>query len=209
MRIQRERAIEAALSLLDEEGIEGVTMRKLAQRLEVQAPSLYWHFANKQALFDGMADALVEDVARTVEPSAPWDEVLRDVSAQFRRALNSRRDGARVFAGTYVVTENVLRMSEAMMGALRREGASPRVAAWGCFSLVYYVLGFTVEEQGQDPRSNPEASRLHERRAHFAAFGPGRFPHVLAALDDIFDTDMEARFSFGLERLIAGLRADL
>ncbi|MBM7116844.1 TetR/AcrR family transcriptional regulator C-terminal domain-containing protein [Archangium primigenium] len=209
MRIQRERAVQAALALLDEEGIEGVTMRKLAQRLEVQAPSLYWHFASKQALLDGMADALLEDVARGVDPKAPWDAVVRDVTAQLRQALRSRRDGARVFAGTYVVTENVLRVSEAMMGALRRAGASSRVAAWGSFSLVYYVLGFTLEEQGLDPRSNPEASRFHERREHFAAFPPGQFPHVLAALADIFDEDLEARFAFGLERLVTGLRADL
>ncbi|OJH36970.1 TetR/AcrR family transcriptional regulator C-terminal domain-containing protein [Cystobacter ferrugineus] len=209
MRIQRERVVREALVLLDEAGIEGVTMRKLAQRLEIQAPSLYWHFANKQALLDGMADALVDPVARDVEPGLPWDEVLRRVATELRRALLSRRDGARVFAGTYIVTENILRVSEAQMGALRRAGASSRVAAWGSFSLVYYVIGFSMEEQALDPRFNPEPVDLPRSRARFASFPEERFPHVLAALDDIFDTDLDTRFAFGLERLITGLRADL
>ena len=209
MRIQREKVVQAALSLLDEEGIEGVTMRKLAQRLKVQAPSFYWHFANKQALLDGMADALVESVARSVDPEAPWDEVLRGVAAELRQALRSRRDGARVFAGTYVVTENVLRVSEAMIGALRRAGASSRVAAWGSFSLVHYVLGFTMEEQGLEPRSGIDAAEFALRRERFTTLAPTHFPHVFEALADIFDEDLDARFVFGLERLITGLRADL
>jgi TetR/AcrR family transcriptional regulator, tetracycline repressor protein len=209
MRIQREQVVRAALSLLDEAGIEGVTMRQLAQRLNIQAPSLYWHFANKQALLDGMADALLEPVARDVDVSAPWDEVLQRVAGELRRALLSRRDGARVFAGTYVVTENILRVSEALMGALRRAGASSRVAAWGCFSIVYYVLGFTLEEQPLDPRFNSQSVDPSRGRAQFSSFPPERFPHVLSALADIFDTDFDTRFLFGLERLIRGLKADL
>ncbi|MET0404130.1 MAG: TetR/AcrR family transcriptional regulator C-terminal domain-containing protein [Cystobacter sp.] len=209
MGIQREQVVRAALELLDEGGMEGVTMRKLAQRLNIQAPSLYWHFANKQALLDGMADALVEPVAREVDASAPWDEVLRSVALELRRALLSRRDGARVFAGTYVVTENVLRVSEALIGALRTAGASSRVAAWGSFSLLHYVLGFTTEEQPFDPRFKPGPLDDPQLLARFQAFPRERFPHVLSSLADLLDPDFDTRFLFGLERFITGLRADL
>jgi TetR/AcrR family tetracycline transcriptional repressor len=56
--IQQEVIVRAALTLLDEVGLEGLTMRRLATALKIQAPSLYWHFPNKQALLDGMADAI-------------------------------------------------------------------------------------------------------------------------------------------------------
>ena len=74
--------------------------RKLAQALNIQAPSLYWHFNAKQALIDGMADALVENVARHCPSDQTWDEQVRHLALEFRQALLQRRDGARVFAGT-------------------------------------------------------------------------------------------------------------
>ena len=64
MRIQREQVVAAAWALLDEAGLEGLTMRVLAKALSIQAPSLYWHFPGKQALLDAMADTLIHDVAR-------------------------------------------------------------------------------------------------------------------------------------------------
>ncbi|EYF01410.1 TetR/AcrR family transcriptional regulator C-terminal domain-containing protein [Chondromyces apiculatus] len=209
MRIQKDQVVQAALSLLDEAGIEGVTMRKLAQKLNIQAPSLYWHFASKTALLDGMADALITPVARAVKSRARWENVVTAVASELRGALLSRRDGARVFAGTYIVTENVLRVSEAMMGALRKAGAGERTAAWGCFSILHYVIGFTMEEQALDPRSNPEPVDLSKRRAHFSTFSPAAYPNVYAVLDDIFEEDLDARFLFGLNALLAGLKASL
>ncbi|SET76436.1 TetR/AcrR family transcriptional regulator C-terminal domain-containing protein [Stigmatella erecta] len=204
MRIQRDQVVQAALKLLDEAGLEGVTMRKLAQRLNIQAPSLYWHFASKQALLEGMADALIAPVARTVAPQARWEEVATTVATELRRALTARRDGAQVFAGIYAVTENVLRVSDVLMGALRGAGASSQSASWGCFSLLYYVLGFAMEEQALDPRWNPDGVGLPQRREEFAAFAP-RFPHVLATLEATLDPDLEARFAFGLRCLLTGL----
>ncbi|AKT38832.1 TetR/AcrR family transcriptional regulator C-terminal domain-containing protein [Chondromyces crocatus] len=209
MRIQKDQIVQAALTLLDEEGIEGVTMRKLAQKLNIQAPSLYWHFPNKLSLVEGLADALIEPVGRTVKPRVKWETTLTTLACELRRALLARRDGARVFAGTYMVTENVLRVSEVAMAALRKGGASNRVAAWGTFALFHYVIGFTVEEQALDPRSNPDLGDLSRRRAEFQTFSPASFPTVLDALDDIFDEDHEARFLFGLKSFIAGVKSNL
>ena len=121
-RIERAKVIGTALALLDQYGIEGLTMRKLAQALQIQAPSLYWHFESKQSLIDGMADALVNAVARDLPEAQPWEERVRQIAVELRLALLQHRDGARVFAGTYIVTDNVLRTSEAMIPpSCRRE----------------------------------------------------------------------------------------
>src|SRR5690606_3004815 len=97
-KIQRDHVIRTALNLLDQDGLEGLTMRKLAQALQVQAPSLYWHFNSKQALIDGMADALVDSVARSFPDGQNWDARVRQVAGELRQALLRHRDGARVFA---------------------------------------------------------------------------------------------------------------
>ena len=90
-RIQREHIIQTALDLLDQEGLEGLTLRKLAQALNIQAPSLYWHFNAKQALIDGMADALVENVARHSPSNQAWDEQVRHLGLEFQFAIDDRQ----------------------------------------------------------------------------------------------------------------------
>lgn len=202
MRIQRDQIIATALVLLEENGLDGLTMRALAQALQVQAPSLYWHFPNKKALIDGMADALVEGVAREPVDGLPWQDAIRLVGEQLRQGLLAHRDGARVYAGTYVTSENTLRMGDAMVGPLLRAGASHELAAWGSFSMMYYVLGFVMEEQALGPDQHVD---LAGNQADLLAMSKERFPSVFACAGTLFDTDLEERFALGLDIFIAGL----
>jgi len=200
-KIQREQVIEAALALLDREGLEGLTLRKLAQALQIQAPSLYWHFESKQVLIDGMADALVHDVARHFPERQTWEERVRWIAAELRRALLQRRDGARVFAGTYVVTDNVLRTSEALISAFVQSGADAQLAATYSFSVTYYVLGFVMEEQALGPGS---ALDLVSRKQAFVELAKEKYPNNWIARDAIFSEDFDSRFAVGLDLLITG-----
>ncbi|MDZ5633130.1 TetR/AcrR family transcriptional regulator C-terminal domain-containing protein [Janthinobacterium sp. GMG1] len=205
MKIQREAVVARALELLDEVGIEGLTMRRLADAMGIKAASLYWHFANKQALLDGMADVLIEDVARNVDEGADWDARLRQVAAQMRAALSARRDGVRVFGGTYVISENVFRVAEALIGPMRAAGASEKLASWSAFTLLYYVLGFVMEAQGAGPGS-AAMNALSSRRADFTAMAADNYPHVLASMDAIFNADIDDRFDAGLDLIMIGLQ---
>lgn len=202
MRLQRDQIIATALVLLDENGLDGLTMRALAQALQVQAPSLYWHFPNKKALIDGMADALVESVARNPTEGMPWQECVRTVGQELRRGLLSHRDGARVYGGTYVTSDNTLRVGEAMVGPLLRAGASPKLAAWGSFSMMYYVLGFVMEEQALGPGTGIDAV---ENQDELLEKTKQQFPSVFACAEALFNTDFEERFALGLDVIVAGL----
>lgn len=206
MGISREVVIATALDLLDEVGLDGLTMRRLGDALDIKAASLYWHFANKQVLMDGMADALMAGVALPVDAAAPspWRTAVAATARAVRAALLARRDGARVFAGTYVVTDNVLRVAESMIGPLRDAGAATRVAGWGAFSILYYVLGFVMEEQALDPSAASQVE-VAGRRAPFEELAAQRYPHVLAVMDDLFDLDFNARFEAGLDLILTGL----
>lgn len=209
MGIQKEQVVAKALELLDETGLDGLTMRRLADALEVKAASLYWHFASKQVLLDAMADALVAEVA--VQPTTAaqsWRERLMAVAVEMRGALQSRRDGARVFAGTYVTTPNVMRVGEMMMAPLREAGADTRLASWGAFSVLYFVLGFVMEESGLAPDAIP-AAELEQRTTSFLVHALTMFPHLHAARQDIFNPDFDSRFQFGLDLMLDGLAARL
>ena len=205
--IQQEVIVRAALTLLDEVGLEGLTMRRLATALKIQAPSLYWHFPNKQALLDGMADAIFGAVSLPRNRKGKtWDERLKAVFRAIRRAFLSHRDGARVFAGTYVPDRQRASNRRSHDGANAGSWRFAKAFIRRSLSLVYYVLGFTMEEQGLDPRTGGPLD-LANRQAEFANLAAMKYPSIHAALHRMFDNDLDDRFEAGLDLLINGLKA--
>ncbi|MDC0682819.1 TetR/AcrR family transcriptional regulator C-terminal domain-containing protein [Sorangium atrum] len=208
MRLRREQVVATALRLLNDVGLDALTMRRLGQELEVQAATLYWHIKNKEELLDAMAEAMLAGCAESVPVALSGMERAADMGERLRRALLAHRDGARVFAGTYVAQDNTLRVSEVLIGALSDAGLSPRAAAWGCWSIVYYVIGFALEEQALVVR--PGADRGKADPALFReAVERGAYPHLAAALPHLLSADTDARFRYGLELILKGLEAEL
>ena len=154
-----------------------------------------------------MADALFGAVSlpRRVKGQT-WDNRLKAIVRAIRRALLTHRDGARVFAGTYVPTDNVLRVADAMMALMQEAGASPKLSSDGAFSLVYYALGFTMEEQDLDPRRGGPLD-IADRQAKLANLAASKYPSIHAALHRLFDTNLDDRFEEGLDFFILGLKA--
>ena len=202
--IARDHIVAAAFKLLDEAGMEGVTLRKVACMLGIRAPSLYWHFKSKQALVDAMADAMIVDVARDIPDGQPWRQTLLQVAREFRTAFKARRDGARVYAGTFLATENVLRVGETCIAALVGAGASVRVAATAPMDLVYYTMGFVIEEQ-----SWPGDGSMEALGESFMALAEARFPHCWSAREVWSEVDFDARFEQGLGLMLDGIEQRL
>lgn len=203
MAIEKRTIVSTALSLLDDVGSDGLTMRVLAKALNVQAPTLYWHFPSKQDLLDQMADAMIAPVVGMVDVTVEPDEVLRTLAKALRATLLSRRDGARVYAGTYVMGENVLAVADIALAALHRKGLVGSAAADAMFNLIYYVLGFTIEEQGFSNRWSE--SNIPLIRSRFLDAMSGRFPALARSLDAVLAGDFDGRFERGLAGFLAGL----
>ena len=202
--IARDQIVEAAFQILDEAGLEGVTLRKVACSLGIRAPSLYWHFKSKQALIDAMADAMIAEVARIIPHGQPWRQTLLQIAREFRVAFKARRDGARVYAGTFLATENVLRVGEASIAALVNAGAPACFAATTAMDLVYYAMGFVIEEQSWPGDGSMEA--LGEA---FMALAEQRFPHCWAAREVWREVDFDTRFEQGLGLMLDGIELRL
>ena len=118
--LDRQTVVCAALRLLDRVGIEGLTVRKLAAELGVQAPALYWHFKSKQQLLDEMAStAFIDAVREYGMPSteANWEEWTLEFGKLLRKMLLRYRDGARMLSGRYLTDSGIF---ETMETALRK-----------------------------------------------------------------------------------------
>lgn len=194
----------SALRLLDEVGLDGLTLRRLAAELGVQAPALYWHFKNKQQLLDAMAAAMaVEHEGRPVltDPGL-WREWVADNARRDRAMLNSRRDGARLAAGTRPSPE-MFALVERAVEALERAGFTGVDAARGLFAVSGYVAGFVLEEQADRTRRGVDESMPD--MAEFQA----RYPRLMAALAAAGDPQGEESFEAGLALLLDGMRLRL
>jgi TetR/AcrR family transcriptional regulator, tetracycline repressor protein len=142
--------VQAALDLLDEAGMDGLTVRALAARLGVQAPALYWHVRSKQALLDEMATQIwrqIGDMMAGLPADLPWREVMRTYAATVRAELIGHRDGAKAFSGTTLTDPDVVRRQEVTFSRLVRQGFTLLNATRGLVLLHDFTIGFCVEEQ--------------------------------------------------------------
>ncbi|MCQ9131843.1 TetR/AcrR family transcriptional regulator C-terminal domain-containing protein [Streptomyces hilarionis] len=209
MKINSGVIARAALGLLDDVGLDGLTMRLVAQDLGVRAPTLYWHIKNKQELLDAMATLVYVEAAERLESpheGASWEDWLADWARQLRQAMLSHRDGARVLAGTYVNHPAVHRAVELNLRTLRDAGFTLTEAARGVAAVLHFTIGCTIEEQAHTSAAygddNPYAP---ERLARM--IDAERFPLATEASSELLGVDGDIGFESGLRLLVLGLRA--
>ncbi|MGW7519793.1 TetR/AcrR family transcriptional regulator [Streptomyces sp. NPDC054796] len=206
-RLDRARTLQTALDLLNESGLDTLTMRRLADAVGAQAGALYRYFATKQDLLTAMAERMVEGVGAAAGPTGDgdWSEGVAHMARALRAALLAHRDGARVYAGTHSTGPNTLGFADSLVGVLREAGFDDGEAARALYAVVNFTVGHTLEEQaalqpeGEGPPA--DAGGLHD------AVVAGAYPHLSATLPVLTSTDFTAHFEFGLRLLLDGLRA--
>lgn len=199
--------VQAALDLLDGVGLDGLSMRRLAERLDIKAASLYWHVRDKGHLLALLAEAICAPM-RAPDPGLGWREQLAWMAHQGRRTLQAHRDAARVLAASGPPSgPNRLRLVETLFATLLRAGFSPGEAAYAGFLANDYVTLFVIEEgnlAAQEQELGSEAARNW-----LAALPPDEYPSVLAVADHLASADADERFQFGLDVLLDGLEVRL
>jgi TetR/AcrR family transcriptional regulator, tetracycline repressor protein len=210
--LDRDRVVRAALELLDEVGLEGLSMRRLADRLGVQAASVYWHVRDKEELLDLVFDRVIGEIEVPEPNPSRWREQLAEVAHKTRRVTNSHRDIAWVQLGRFPIGPNALTFSEGMLAILRAGGLSDRTSAYAGQLIPLYVSAFALEEGlGLRSPGGDEASPedvLDMIRGYFASLPVERFPNLVALAADITGGDPDERFEFGLELLLDGLERE-
>lgn len=208
MALDRDVIVRTALRLLNEVGLEDLSLRRIARELGVQAPALYWHFRNKQALLDEMAATVLADTWPTLLPAAatlPWQGWLRAYALGLRQLLLAYRDGARMFSGTYLTEPALFAPMEQALATLTAYGFRPAEAVPILNTLYAYAVGFTIEEQAVFPSPGQRDPR-YEPAARAERVDAARFPLVHATGAMVL-TDYPARYAAGVELIIAGVAA--
>jgi len=156
--------IEAGLKLLDEVGLDGLTVRRLATELGVQSPALYWHIRTKQELLDGMANAIILRAGMgPPRPGESWQEWLARRARSYRASLLASRDGARVVSAA-VRGGDAVRHFEQELAAMVERGFTPVQALRTITALSHYINGHVLQEQAvvaaAGSGDHPELSEL-------------------------------------------------
>ncbi|MFF0573708.1 TetR/AcrR family transcriptional regulator C-terminal domain-containing protein [Streptosporangium saharense] len=210
MKITTEQVARTSLRLLNEVGLDGLTMRLVARELGVQAPALYWHVKNKQELLDVMTGIVLAESTEGLELPGRhtlWDEWLTGRFRLLRRTMLRYRDGARMMAGTHVTDPAIFRMTELALRTMREAGFPLEVAARAFPTLLHYTVGFTIEEQARTGLAYGEADNPYQEGRLAPTLDPERFPLTTQALGGLFDADGDAGFEYGLRIIIDGMRA--
>ncbi|NED83858.1 TetR family transcriptional regulator [Streptomyces sp. SID11233] len=205
-KIDRSRVADTALRLLNEVGLDGLSLRAIAGELDVKAPALYWHFKDKQALLDEMATVMYR---RMLDEDLPgptprgWQEQLVAYNGGLRRALLRYRDGAKVYGGAKFTGTDHADGLEGHLRTMVDAGFELWQAVRAGTTAYSYTMGFVSEEQGVRPMPDQqrEGFDVTERAERLA-----RYPLAAAAGSEIF-ANYDERFEDGLRLIIAGIEA--
>jgi TetR/AcrR family tetracycline transcriptional repressor len=204
----------AGLAMVERDGLDGLSMRRLADDLGVQAASLYWHVQSKDHLLDLMAGELFSTLKLPAAvpvpaPGGGWRGGLRDLSAAYYRFLLSHRDAGRIVAGRFVLIGHLARHLEPFAGLLRRGGCADTDIAYGLYAIVIYIQAFVLQQQtpltGDSAAGAAELDALARIREGLSHLPQDKFPVTTALAEPLTRPDIERRFFFGLDLLIDGL----
>ena len=205
--LTRAHMVTSALELMDETGLEGLTMRRLADTLGVKSASLYWHVRDKEELLNLMADAICSEI-RPPEGSDDWRQRLEALAREYRRVLKTHRDAALLLATTLPVGPYRLRLAETHLATLLDAGFTAEVTARASLLFVDYVTNFVVEEDRAEAIAAAFQTDSDDPDAvsdWFAALPVDQYPSLVALAPLLTNPNTEARFEFGMTTLLNGL----
>jgi AcrR family transcriptional regulator len=203
-RYSREQIARAALDLVDADGMEALTMQRLAERLGAGTMTLYGYFRSRDELLDAIVDAAVEgvDLPRS---TGTWREQLRETVLAVGRALTEHPAVVEIRVRRPILRPDALQFAERVIGLLREAGFDAEEAASGFRAIFTYTFGFAAlspERTSGDAR--------HLATAVAASLEAERFPNLVETRREWTEAMAgAAQFDYGLDRLLDGLEARL
>lgn len=199
--LSRDRILGTALAIVDREGLDAISMRRVGEELGVEAMSLYNHVPNKAAILDGIFETVLTELP-AAKRSASWQAALRDRACALRSILRAHPNALPLFATRPAVTPASMAHVEQVLDILRTAGFTADDALSGLQVVVAFVVGHTVaayapRRPGDD--SHPAYERLSEEQ----------FPRVRETARLLAAHDLDNEFDFGLDAMLTGLETRL
>lgn len=197
--LSRARVLQTALALIDREGLDALSMRRVGEELGVEAMSLYNHVPNKAALLDGVFEQVLSELPPT-RPSRSPKLALQRRALELRSVLRAHPRVLPLFATRSAVTPTSFEHVESVLQTLHALGFSTERALSALNVLVAYVVGHSIASYATEPPDQRSA-------ADYARLDPEKFPRVSEAARYLPTRDAEREFEFGLDALVEGIAA--
>jgi TetR/AcrR family tetracycline transcriptional repressor len=208
--LDRQLIVRTALELLDEVGLDNLTMRTLADRLNVKAASLYRHVRDKDELLALLGDEISGEIPLPRE-GGNWRTQLVEAAWNVRRGLLAHRDAARVLANTPPVGPQRLRHIDALLRILRTAGLKKQDAARAGYHLNNFVTEFAADEARfaafADRPGVTRRKMLNEARRQFKSLPADQYPTLVELAEHITEDDQDGLFQFGVDMCLRGIDA--
>jgi AcrR family transcriptional regulator len=198
--------VQAALHIIDRDGLDGLSMRKLGTHLGVDPMAIYYYFPNKQAVLDGIMEAVMSEIKIPDILGPSWVEDLRTLLREFRRVLQAHRHALPVVTSHPMRTPAGLRLAEATLRILRSAGFSPQEAVDAVVNLGPFVMGHVLtegrEHSGKEPSHSPT-----EIMTSVSQLSTDQYPVLQEVLQSGVAYDPDVQFEHGLDLFLLGLQA--
>lgn len=208
--LSEEVIVDAALEILRAEGLDAVTMRRVASELDTGPASLYVYIRGR----DELREAMLDRVSATIQLEQPdpgrWREQVRSLLSRVLHALEAHPGLAQVAVANIPTGEHAMDFAENLMAVLLAGGVDPRDAAWACDVLPLIVTATAVETAAHQARGRTEASQqeiVDELTRTLEAMPPDRYPQLTAHIAELTSGEGDDRFAFAIDTFLDGLVA--
>jgi AcrR family transcriptional regulator len=212
MQLSRERIISAAVELIEREGVDALSMRRIAAQLGSGVMSLYNHIPGKEALLDGVAEQVMSGIDFSTDPDASWEDQVRSQARAFRQMARTYPRCTMVVVSRPATSATELRPIEHALATLRGAGFGSEDAIKVVRTFVAYVAGSLLREVGVAPGLVPQRPLSQDQAVLQAdrpiGLDPADFPQVTSMSEELLHRDHDADFEFGLDLLVRSV-ADL
>jgi AcrR family transcriptional regulator len=208
--ITREAIVQTAIRVLDQEGLDALSMRRIAEQLDTGAASLYWHVGSKDGLLDLIFDQVIGEVEVPRPEPQRWQEQLKEVARATRAVILRHRDIVRISIGRIPMGPNGLRVADGLFGILRSGGIPDPLAVTAQRLLFAIINGFTLDETtelGVEIEGPPDQQTADAARAYIAELPPKRFPNLIAVAEHFGYADNDQSFELLIDVFVDGLAA--
>jgi AcrR family transcriptional regulator len=203
--ITRAAIVETAMQLLDKDGLDELSMRRVADELDTGAASLYWHVGSKDGLLDLIFDRVIGEIRIPDPEPHRWQEQVKEIARAQRATILAHRDIVRISIGRIPMGPNALQLSERVLAIFRSGGLPDQYAVQGHHLLISVINGFTLDETGGGEAITAEMGQM--ARDFIAALPADEYPNMVEVADYYAMTVNDQRFELLIEIFVDGLAA--
>jgi TetR/AcrR family transcriptional regulator, tetracycline repressor protein len=208
-RLSKSAVTDRALKLADADGLDALTIRKLALHLGVTPMALYWHFRSKEDLLEGVAERVWSEIDVHLDPSAPWWDQLRGILESLLRVLRAHPSAPQLLLEHEKRSESALQAAETTLGILRGAGFDAEHASEIARSTLWTGIMLVMSEAGYHPELSDDDRAEWQRRnqVELAMLPAARYPRLIECAAPMAGCDPEIHYRLGVDLFIAGVRA--